>query len=189
MPPPTEIQVILHPGFPFTSKGPLKIWLMDKHEYRTSLSGRDNAACGGDPSGTHCAEPMGSMGNVLGAVGGHCHAVHRPLHTEPGIVPGQRGVPRIQVHNQNPCLSHAPADLPHLQNHAEPAHRQHPSCRLPVPALPWVCLLLKHNPAPMGMVGTSTGLPTWPIPANRGGAVTAVLQNTPLPEARPTPLP
>lgn len=68
--------------------------------------------------------------------------------------------PKAQCTARIPCLFQAPADLPHLQNHAEPAHRQHSSYYLPLPALPWVCLLLKHNPAPMEMTGSITANPS-----------------------------
>lgn len=52
--------------------------------------------------------------------------------------------------------------------------------------MPWVCLLPKHNSAPMEMTGSNTLLPTWQISVNKAGAVETIARNTPLPEAHPT---
>lgn len=106
-----------------------------------------------------------------------------------GVPPPTVQRPSAQPESMPVPLS--PAGPQHLQNHTEPAYRQHPSCPLSglqgSICLPWVCLLLKHNPEPMEMTGSNTGQPTQPIPVNRAVAVAAICQEHPTARGSPHP--
>lgn len=94
------------------------------------------------------------------------------------------------VHSLNSCLSHSSKLAQHSYRTSP---RAAPSCHLSVlayrlvPASPWVCLLLKHNPAPMEMTGSNTLLPTQQISVNKAG-LWRPLPGTPTARGSPHPI-
>lgn len=98
---------------------------------------------------------------------------------------------------QRTARIHACPTLPSWPPTSTEPHRISPQAapQLPPPisglqgstCLPWVCLLLKHNPEPMEMTGSNTGQPTRPIPVNRAVAVAAICQEHPTARGSPHP--